>query len=61
MFRAIQIREGKVMAGEAHLDRLPAHMLARSCSLPRLVGPTFGADQIDMLAEHVGGCAELAS
>ena len=49
--RALDIREGKVRAGEEHLGRLPAHMLHRAIRLPRIVGPSFGRREVESLAE----------
>jgi Mrp family chromosome partitioning ATPase len=56
---ALRIREGKVAAGEAHLARLPSHMLANACSLPRLVAPAFGRPQIEELAGVIAAEVEL--
>ncbi|MEE8409274.1 MAG: ArsA-related P-loop ATPase [Myxococcota bacterium] len=51
---ALRIREGKCRDGEEHLERLPAHMLANSISLPRLVDPEFGREAVTRLAEIIG-------
>ncbi len=53
VYRSLSIRDGKVVAGDAYIDRLPARMLANSCRLPRLAQPTFALGDVERLAELI--------
>jgi len=50
---ALRIRDTKAAAGDAHIARLPGHMLANAVRLPRLVGETFGPHAVETLATAV--------
>ena len=49
----LRLREDGRQAGEEQLHRLPAFMLERSVSLPRILGQSFGRGELEQLASLV--------
>lgn len=53
VYMALRIRQDKVDAGQAHLNRLPAHLREGALELPRVVGERFGLKVLGGFADEL--------